>query len=73
MTEYLPRWNFWFRNGETEPYAVNVIQIDEAPGYPTKVTLLQAVTPGDIVKVSLSLDSYKDALHRALVEYEGVA
>lgn len=69
MTEYLPRWNFWFRNGDTEPYAVNVIQVDEWPGQPPRVTVLQAVSPGDVVKVSISVDGYKAALETALQKY----
>jgi len=63
----LPRWNFTRRTGDDEPTSVNVLHIGEE--LPTRVTALTAVLPGDVIRVSVSSDSYSEALSIAQARY----
>lgn len=63
----LPRWNFTWRTGDNEPTSVNVLYVGEE--LPTRVTALTAVLPGDVIRVSVSSDSYSEAVATATTHY----
>jgi len=65
---HLPRWRFTFHNGDTDPL-VSVLTVESPRD--TEVKLLQAFKPGDVVRVLVSEDSYREALNKALEAYEG--
>lgn len=62
----IPRWTFTFHAGQDEPFVHMLMML---PPKEVEVKAMQVFTPGDVVRVLVSDDSYTAAREKAVDAY----